>query len=134
MDEISERIRAILEEKNISYGELSTQTGIPKSTLQRYATGRTEKIPTDKLVKIAIALGVSPLSLADFDTASEIIADDIARKNIEKAPAKGERNVTDDDIKFALFGGDGEITDSMYEEVRSFAAFVKRREEQKKKG
>lgn len=52
----------------------------------------------------------------------------------EKAPAKGERNVTDDDIKFALFGGDGEITDSMYEEVRSFAAFVKRREEQKKKG
>ena len=134
MDEISERIRAILEEKNISYGELSAQTGIPKSTLQRYATGRTEKIPTDKLVKIAIALGVSPLSLADFDTASEIIADDIARKNIEKAPAKGERNITDDDIKFALFGGDGEITDSMYEEVRSFAAFVKRREEQKKKG
>ncbi len=134
MDEISERIRAILEEKNISYGELSTRTGIPKSTLQRYATGRTEKIPTDKLVKIAIALGVSPLSLADFDTASEIIADDIARKNIEKAPAKGERNVTDDDIKFALFGGDGEITDSMYDEVRSFAAFVKRREEQKKEG
>ena len=133
MDEISERIRAILEEKNISYGELSTQTGIPKSTLQRYATGRTEKIPTDKLVKIAIALGVSPLSLADFDTASEIIADDIARKNIEKAPAEDSKRITDDDIKFALFGGSGEITDAMYEEVRSFADFVKRREERKKK-
>jgi hypothetical protein len=33
--------------------------------------------------------------------------------------------VTDEDIKFALFGGDGEITDEMYEEVKRFAAFIK---------
>lgn len=46
----------------------------------------------------------------------------------EKAPRPA---VTDDDIKFALFGGDGEITDEMYEEVKSFAAFVKNREQKK---
>ena len=40
--------------------------------------------------------------------------------------------VTDDDIKFALFGGDGEITDAMYEEVKQFAAFVRQREAEKK--
>ena len=52
----------------------------------------------------------------------------------EKAPtASGERSVSDDDIKFALFGGDGEITDAMYDEVRKFAAFVKQREADKKK-
>ena len=39
----------------------------------------------------------------------------------------GERQVSDDDIKFALFGGSGEITDAMYEEVKQFAAFVKNR-------
>ena len=35
--------------------------------------------------------------------------------------------VTDDDIKFALFGGDVEVTDAMYEEVKNFAKFVKER-------
>lgn len=52
----------------------------------------------------------------------------------EKAPAEsGKRSVSDDDIKFALFGGDGDITDAMYDEVRRFAAFVKQREAEKKK-
>ena len=41
------------------------------------------------------------------------------------------RTVTDEEIKFALFGGDGEITDAMYEEVKRFAAFVKHREASK---
>lgn len=52
----------------------------------------------------------------------------------EKAPTQeGERNISDDDIKFALFGGDGEITDAMYEEVKRFAQMVKLREEAEKK-
>ena len=50
-----------------------------------------------------------------------------------KAPTgNGERTIGDDDIKFALFGGDGEITDAMYEEVRRFAAYIKQREAEKK--
>lgn len=50
----------------------------------------------------------------------------------EKAPTpQGERSVTDDDIKFALFGGRGDITDAMYEEVKRFAAFVAEREAEK---
>ena len=52
----------------------------------------------------------------------------------EKAPADtGKRSISDDEIKFALFGGDGEITDAMYDEVRNFAAYVKQREANKKK-
>ena len=55
-------------------------------------------------------------------------------RGIEKAPTpEGERNISDDDIKFALFGGDGEITDAMYEEVKRFAQMVKLREEADKK-
>ena len=52
----------------------------------------------------------------------------------EKAPTpEGERKVSDNDIKFALFGGDGEITDAMYDEVKRFAQMVKLREEAEKK-
>lgn len=52
----------------------------------------------------------------------------------EKAPTQmGERTVSDEDIKFALFGGDGEITDAMFDEVKRFAQMVKLREEAEKK-
>ena len=38
---------------------------------------------------------------------------------------------TREDIKFALFGGSGNITEEMYKEVLSFAAYVRQREEAK---
>lgn len=40
--------------------------------------------------------------------------------------------ISDDDIKFALWGGAEGITDEMYEEVRQYAEMVKMREERKK--
>lgn len=40
--------------------------------------------------------------------------------------------VSDEDIKFALFGGSEDITQEMYDEVRSFAAYVKDREAKKR--
>ena len=40
--------------------------------------------------------------------------------------------VSDEAIKFALFGGSENITQEMYDEVRSFAAFVKEREAKKR--
>ena len=63
-------------------------------------------------------------------------ADDAANHSwsSKKAPTNaGERKVSDDDIKFALFGGDGEITDEMFDEVKRFAEMVKLREDTKKK-
>ena len=36
-----------------------------------------------------------------------------------------ENKTTDEDIKVALFGGDEEVTDEMWEEVKNFVAFVK---------
>ena len=60
VNDISKRILDILSKKDISYGELSSKTGIPKSALQRYATGQTEKIPIDRLQIIASAIGTTP--------------------------------------------------------------------------
>ncbi|HCP14851.1 MAG TPA: hypothetical protein DIT32_03615 [Peptococcaceae bacterium] len=60
MNEISAKLLELITSKNISYSDLSELTGIPKSALQRYATGTTDKIPVDRIVKIANALGADP--------------------------------------------------------------------------
>ena len=72
------------------------------------------------------------LSVAAYLGVTEKIIE-IMSENKKAPTQEGERTVNDDDIKFALFGGSGEITDAMFEEVRQFAAFVKKREEKKKK-
>lgn len=71
MSNISTRILNILLSKQISYGELAELTGIPKSALQRYATGQTEKIPIDRLESIAKAIGTTPAYLMGWEVASE---------------------------------------------------------------
>lgn len=65
-------------------------------------------------------------SYSDLCLAQSLIPFDNNKKD-------GERQISDDDIKFALFGGDGEITDAMYDEVKRFAQMVKLREEAEKK-
>jgi len=47
---------------------------------------------------------------------------------------KNERRTTDEDLKIALFGGDGEVTDEMWEEAQFAAQFIKERHKRKKKG
>lgn len=56
MSATAKRILDLMEEKSLSYAELSLMTGIAKSALQRYATGQTAKIPIDRLERIAAAL------------------------------------------------------------------------------
>ena len=52
------KIKAFREYKGMSLQKLSEDTGIAKSTLQRYETGITKKIPADAIAKIEDALGV----------------------------------------------------------------------------
>lgn len=68
MNDISQRILALVVEKEMSYGDMAKITGIPKSALQRYATGQTEKIPMDRLALIAKCLGVKTEYLMGWDT------------------------------------------------------------------
>lgn len=71
MSELSEKILSLLTQQGVSYGELSKRTGIPKSALQRYATGLTPKIPAERIQLIASALGVSPESLIGWPDKGE---------------------------------------------------------------
>ena len=67
MSKRSQRILKSIENSHLSYGELSNITGIPKSALQRYATGETEKVPIDRIEAIAKATHVSAAYLMGWE-------------------------------------------------------------------
>jgi len=58
MSETSDRLRRLVEESGKSYSELEKETGISKSALSYYLSGKTEKIPLDRVRALAKALGV----------------------------------------------------------------------------
>lgn len=60
---IQEKLKQLRSEKGLSYSELSELTGLAKSTLQRYETGATAKIPIDAIEAIANAFQVSPFEI-----------------------------------------------------------------------
>ena len=64
---VSDRIRAKMNELGLSYGEVSAATGLAKSAVHRYATGSTDKVPTEALEKLACALGVTPGYLTGWE-------------------------------------------------------------------
>ena len=67
----SERIKALIEGSEKSYQELERITGIKKSSLQRYASGVTTKIPLDVIEKLAITFNVSQEYLMGWDEKKE---------------------------------------------------------------
>ena len=67
----SERIKLLIEESGKSYQELERITGIKKSSLQRYATGTTVKIPLDVIERLSKTFNVSQEYLMGWTEGSE---------------------------------------------------------------
>ena len=63
----SDRIKALVESSGLSYQEIEKLTGIKKSSLQRYASGVTTKIPLDVIEKLSKAFNVSQEYLMGWD-------------------------------------------------------------------
>ena len=111
------RFSALCKESGTTPNAVAKQIGVSSGSVTAWKNGTAPRNAT--LTAIADYFGVT----TDYLLGKE-----------NKAPASsGKRFVSDEEIKFALFGGDGEITDEMFEEVRSFAAFIKRREEDRKR-
>lgn len=56
---ITNRLKNAITESGLSFSQLEKKTGIPKSTLQRWASGQIKRIPVDDIVTIADAIGIS---------------------------------------------------------------------------
>lgn len=93
-----------IKKSGMSYGELSKATGIPKSALQRYATGQTSKIPVDRLMLISRALKVEPFSLLNFNTASEMMSELIYTHDMLRQHPPFGLDAEDIDIAYAYHG------------------------------
>ncbi len=63
---VSERILSQMKLQKLSYGELAAKAGLAKSAVHRYATGLTDKVPTEALERLAHALGVTPSYLTGW--------------------------------------------------------------------
>ena len=109
---IAEKIKLLRKQAGLTQTELGEMLGVKKNAVSKWECGRVEDIPAGKIKAMARI----------FDVLPSYLIDDAAERSARTEPVP-----TDEDIKFALFGGDGEITDEMYKEVCQFAAFVKAR-------
>ncbi len=71
MLDISKRLKEAIRASGLSFRELEELTGIPRSAIQRYATGTTGNIPIGRIEKLAKALGVSAKKIIGWDTLPE---------------------------------------------------------------
>ena len=108
MENMYQRIEVLCQERGIRPGRLCADTGLSRGLLSDLKAGRTKTLSAKNMQVIAGYFGVSPETLMGDPT---------------------PRQVSREDIKFALFGGDGEITDEMYDEVLQFAAYLKQRKQ-----
>ncbi len=106
------RFRDLCKAAGRSPNSVARELGIPSGSVTAWKQGAT---PRSKAAgKIAAHFGVTESWLKGDDRPA--------------APA-----VNREELKFALFGGDGEISDTMFDEVVQFAQFVKQREAARKK-
>ena len=105
-----ENIMALCESRGISGGKLCTEIGISKGIITDLKYGRQKSLSASTAQKIADYFGV---------TVGYLLG--------EESSFDSARPVTDDDLMYALFGG--EATPAQLEEVKKFAAFIKARDE-----
>lgn len=117
---------------NVSIAQMCRETGIRQSVFTELKYGRTRNLSLKNMVKVANYFGVSTdvfnggMSIENPGKVITEIAHTIAVAATKKDPVAQNDEVSDDAIKFALFGGT--CTDAQYEEVKQFARFIKERD------
>ncbi len=105
MSTIYQRIEELCQKKGVNVTTLCRESGIPRASLSDYKSGRKKSLSLDTLSKIADYFGVSVDYLYG-----------------------GEAPVPDEEcLKVALFGGDMDVTDEMWDEVKRYARYLKER-------
>ena len=110
-----ETIRNARKSLGLTQRQLAEKLGVSNTSVSNWEKGLSRP-DADLIQKLCVCLHLQPNDI--YGTT--------------EAPAENHRRpVSDDDIKFALFGGDGDISDAMFDEVKRFAAFLKQREAEK---
>ena len=130
---IGDRITEVRKRNGLSQAELAKRSGISQAGISYIEKGLRSP-SSDTLELLASALGCSVSYLMGETNDPKAISQSYAMAASLDASADVQRSpASDDDLKFALFGGAQDITPEMFEEVRSFARFVLEREKNKQK-
>ena len=109
-----ETIRKARKALGLTQRQLAEKLGVGNTSISNWEKGLSRP-DADMIQKLCDVLRLQPNEI--YGTTEQ-----------KQVSGTGKPAVSDEDIKFALFGGDGEITDAMFDEVKRFAAFLKQRE------
>ena len=110
-------VRDICKQRGIAISQLEKDCGFSNGYLN---PKKMTKLPYDRAQTIAEYLGIS----------AEVI---LTGEETEKAPAgDGKRSVSDDELKFALWGDCQDVSDDDLADVLRYAAFVRERKKDQK--
>ena len=104
-----ENLKAARIRKHLTQEQLGALVNVQKSAISKYERGAIQP-SKEVLLKLSEVLDVS--------------VDYLLGITDEKKPSA---ETSTEDVKVALFGGDGEVTDEMWDEVTSFVEFVKQK-------
>lgn len=102
-----ENLKKARKYKNLTQEQLGNLVNVQKSAISKYERGAIQP-SQDILIRISEVLNVS--------------VDYLLGKSDIPNPTSSE--ISDDIIKVALFDGDEDITDEMWEEVKNFAKYI----------
>lgn len=118
MSDLYNRIYALCQSKGVTIGRMCKELGISRGNLTELKMERIKTLKPENLTKISGYFGVTVDYLLGTET--------------EKAPTpQGERSISDEDLKFALWGDASDVDDADLEDVRRYAAFVRERKKNK---
>lgn len=119
MSNLYNRIEKLCQENNESITTMCKESGASRASLSDLKVGRKQSLSAETLFKIANHFKVS--------------VDYLLGKDNKNAPTgAGERSISDDDIKFALWGDCDDVSDEDLADVRRYAAFVRERKKELK--
>ena len=110
-----DRFLELCAEKGVKPTNACIEAGLSRGLAAKWKSTKTEKPSADALEKMSVYF--------------EKTIDEILGK--EKAPAKTGERMSNEELKFALWGDSTEMDDADLDDVKRYAAFVKERKKEK---
>lgn len=114
MSKLYETIELLCERNQVTITEMCKDSGASRASMTDLKMGRKQNLSTQTLSKIANYFGVT--------------VDYLLGNEQKEKPAEKSAGISDDDIKFALFGTT-EIDDATLDDIKAYAKF---KQEQRK--
>lgn len=119
---VYDRIESLCKEKGINVTEMCKLSGVSRSVLSDYKTGRKQSISTPNIEKIADF----------FEVSMDYV---LCKTDIKKTPAltkRDEREITFDDFTYAFLDESEELTEENKAKLLEMAKFFKQQQDKEK--